>query len=66
MRFVFNDGGRASAGYKGTAGDCFARAVAIVTGKPYAEVYGLVNQHRSLVFLGSYRWDKAPGALFEE
>jgi hypothetical protein len=45
MDFIFTDGGRAAAGYKGTAGDCFARAVAVVTGKPYAEVYGLVNKH---------------------
>ena len=45
MEFVFTDGGRAASGYKGKADDCFVRAVAIVTGKPYAEVYGLVNKH---------------------
>lgn len=37
--FVFNDGGRAAAGYKGTAGDCVTRAVAIATGESYADVY---------------------------
>ncbi len=37
--FVFNDGGRAAAGYKGTTGDCVCRAIAIATGKPYQEVY---------------------------
>jgi len=37
--FVFNDGGRAEAGYKGKAGDCVCRAIAIATGKPYKEVY---------------------------
>lgn len=37
--FVFDDGGRAAAGFKGSAGDCVARAIAITSGKPYAEVY---------------------------
>jgi hypothetical protein len=39
MPFVIDDGGRAAAGYKGTAGDCVCRSVAIASGKPYAEVY---------------------------
>jgi len=39
MKLVINDGGRAAAGFKGTAGDCVARAIAIVSGRPYAEVY---------------------------
>lgn len=29
MLFVYDDGGRAAAGYKGTTGDCACRAVAI-------------------------------------
>lgn len=37
--FTYSDGGRAAAGYKGVAGDCVTRAIAIATGKPYAEVY---------------------------
>ena len=37
MTFTEDDGGRAAAGYKGQAGDCVARAVAIAD--PYAEVY---------------------------
>jgi hypothetical protein len=36
---VYNDGGRAAAGFKGSAGDCVCRAIAITTGLPYAEVY---------------------------
>ena len=40
MQFVYDDGGRAAAGFKGKAGDCVARAVAIASGRPYAEVYG--------------------------
>ena len=37
--FIFNDGGRAEAGYKGQTGDCVCRSICIVTGKPYNEVY---------------------------
>jgi hypothetical protein len=37
--FVKNDGGRLDAGYKGDAGDCVTRAIAIATGLPYQEVY---------------------------
>ena len=39
MEFIFNDGGRAAAGYKGHTGDCVARAIAIASGLPYQEVY---------------------------
>ena len=40
------------AGYKGFAGDCVCRAIAIATQKPYKEVYdrladGMANQRRS-------------------
>lgn len=52
MKFVFNDGGRAAAGFKGKAGDCVTRAIAIVSGKPYLEVYealaeGMGTQRKS-------------------
>lgn len=43
MRFEYNDGGRAAAGYKGEAGDCGARAIAIATRRPYQEVYDAIN-----------------------
>ncbi len=39
LPFVFNDGGRAAAGYLGNAGDCVVRAIAIATGLPYQQVY---------------------------
>lgn len=39
LRFVMNDGGRAKAGYKGYAGDCVCRSIAIASGRPYQEVY---------------------------
>ena len=37
--YEYDDGGRAAAGYKGQTGDCVARALAIITGKPYRKVY---------------------------
>lgn len=39
MKFIYNDGGRSAAGYKGSTGDCVCRSIAIVTGKPYQEIY---------------------------
>jgi hypothetical protein len=44
MDWIYNDGGRAFAGRRGEAGDCYTRAVAIVTGLPYQEVYDATNQ----------------------
>ena len=34
-----DDGGRSAAGYKGKAGDCVVRSIAIVTNLPYQKVY---------------------------
>jgi len=39
MEFIYNDGGRKEAGYKGKAGDCVCRAIAIITERPYKDVY---------------------------
>ena len=39
LRLKFDDGGRTDAGYKGKAGDCVVRSVAIVTGLPYKKIY---------------------------
>jgi len=49
MKFKFNDGGRAAAGYKGTTGDCVVRSIAIASGLPYQEVYDELNR-RSKIF----------------
>lgn len=43
MTWVFNDGGREAAGYKGKTGDCVCRAIAIAAERPYKEVYDLIN-----------------------
>ena len=39
MKHQYNDGGRKAAGFKGTAGDCGARAMAIALGLDYSAVY---------------------------
>lgn len=39
MEYQYDDGGRALAGYKGNAGDCVARSVAIAMQLPYSDVY---------------------------
>jgi len=43
VKFQFNDGGRKAAGYKGSAGDCVVRSIAIATKLPYQQVYDAVN-----------------------
>lgn len=44
LKFHYHDGGRREAGFRGTTGDCGARAVAIATGKPYREIYDRINE----------------------
>lgn len=39
VEVVITDGGRAAAGFKGKAGDCAIRAIAVATGRGYAEVH---------------------------
>lgn len=48
MKFQFDDGGRAAAGWKGHTGDCVTRAIAIALDKPYDVVYekiAAINKH---------------------
>ena len=45
MDYIFDDGGRKDAGYKGHANDCVNRALAIATGRPYQEIYDLIKAH---------------------
>lgn len=46
MKFQHDDGGRAPAGWKGSAGDCVVRAIAIATERPYNEIYETLRQTR--------------------
>lgn len=44
MQYIYDDGGRKAAGYRGDTGDCVCRAIAIAFEKPYQEVYaGLIS-----------------------
>jgi hypothetical protein len=71
MRFVYDDGGRVAAGYKGRAGDCVVRAIAIATQSPYQEVYDAI---KNLVRADSSRkaWTRSsarngvPRAIYEQ
>ena len=45
MNFVYDDGGRADAGFKGKADDCVCRSLAIATERPYKEIYDLINKY---------------------
>ena len=42
MNFVYSDGGRVDSGYRGKTGDCGVRALAIVTGRSYREIWEAV------------------------
>ena len=44
MAWVYNDGGRAAAGFKGRTGDCVCRSIAIATGRPYREIYTMIER----------------------
>lgn len=59
MPFVFDDGGRKAAGYKGKSGDCVTRSVAIATGLPYQQVYDSVNKLAKRERLGTRKRGKS-------
>lgn len=43
MKFIYNDGGRREAGFKGNTRDCGVRAIAIAAEMPYQQAYDIVN-----------------------
>jgi hypothetical protein len=47
MKFIFNDGGRMEAGYKGEARDCVTRSIAIAADLPYQDVYDAMTRGNS-------------------
>jgi len=59
LTFVYDDGGRAAAGYKGPADDCACRAIAIAAGMPYQEVYDALNVLGQAERLGRRRKSKS-------
>ena len=60
--WIYNDGGRKAAGFKGEAGDCAARAIAIAMGHPYREVYDRLNSIIKDQPLGGRRKHKTQSA----
>lgn len=52
--FVYDDGGRADAGYRGDTRDCVTRAIAIATGRPYRDgrIIVRLSRHISAVIDG--------------
>lgn len=54
MKHIYNDGGRADAGYKGDANDCVVRAIAIANDLPYKKVY-LDMMHNNTLYTESHR-----------
>lgn len=54
MRIVISDGGREAAGFKGSAGDCVTRAIAIATGYPYRNVYDNLK-HLNKKYMNAHR-----------
>lgn len=59
MKWVYDDGGRAEAGFKGRTGDCVCRAIAIVAQRPYKEVYDLINEYAAKERTGSRKRGKS-------
>jgi hypothetical protein len=43
LKFQWDDGGRAAAGFRGQADDCVTRSIAIAAFLPYREVYDELN-----------------------
>lgn len=67
--FVYNDGGRSAAGFKGSTGDCVVRAIAIAAQVSYRDIYDLVNEvaketpkHKLFVKRGRVRYQQRSNA----
>ena len=57
--WVYDDGGRAAAGYRGATGDCATRAIAIATRLPYQEVYDCINRIAARERIGKRKRSKS-------
>jgi hypothetical protein len=58
MPWVFDDGGRAGAGFRGHAQDCVCRAIAIATGHDYRAIYDALNGAEA----AKTRWTRQRGS----
>lgn len=49
-KYIYDDGGREAAGFKGSTGDCVCRSIAIASGKSYEEVYyGMIDMTAKMI-----------------
>ena len=63
MNWQHDDGGRSAAGFKGDAGDCVCRSVAIATGIPYTDVYAALNTAAQVERTGKRKRGKSSARL---
>jgi hypothetical protein len=63
MKWVYDDGGRAAAGYQGKTGDCVIRAIAIAAKLPYDGVYQAMNTLREEMGKKGSNRDGVPPAV---
>jgi len=64
LPWVFDDGGRAAAGFRGEARDCVARAWSIALERPYAEVYDELASRQQAYFRGRADRARKRGAAY--
>ena len=57
--WIYDDGGRIEAGFRGQTGDCVCRAIAIATETPYKEVYDLINKYGAREHIGKRKKGKS-------
>lgn len=63
--WVFDDGGRAAAGFKGDTRDCVTRAIAIAAELPYQEAYDAINAKAKTEARRDGRRSSARGGVFK-
>ena len=59
MEFLYDDGGRKKAGFKGKTGDCVVRAIAIASQEPYRKIYNRLNELAKKERIGKYKKKKS-------
>jgi hypothetical protein len=66
MKWVYDDGGRKAAGFRGRAGDCVTRSIAIATLVPYRQVYALLNEQAQRELPTGGRRSSARNGVFRQ
>jgi hypothetical protein len=66
MNWVYDDGGRQAAGFRGKARDCVTRSIAIATRLPYRHVYELLNEQARCELPTRGRRSSARNGIFRQ